>query len=562
MGACCCSAAKRPPGGGGAAGGLPTAGVSKTCREFSHAALACGVASVSMRGWRSSQEDVANVRCRLVLKSGESAVGVAVFDGHSGAAAALFAARRLWERVAATEAWASGDVAAALTEGYLAVDRAMEAEGVRAGTTAVTAVVTRTAIYVAGVGDSRAILCRGGKELQLSVDHKPGLASEQERIRRCGGVIDRSDPRCPRVVVPGTNIGIAISRALGDFAFKKGSAGQTEQIMTAMPDVLTAARQDEDEFLVLASDGVWDVMDNHDMGMFLRACGRRSVETAAVTGEVGGALGSSGQQDPQEPAALEEAVAAEKLAAAMAAAAAAEAGEKGAAGAMEEAAAAAAAAASSSTAALQQNETLPEPPPPLRPGMAGVVGSPAAPSGHHMVLDRTKAKNSPFLTRCELLLDRCLELGTMDNCTVCVVDLRDCDEAAASPTVAGLGGGGGTRLLGETVDAALAVDNDSRRHHAAAATGAAAAMASSPLRSASACSSPGAGIAETTALLHCNGAGASDHSGAAAATGGGGDEEAAPLMAAAMVAAMPVRLGQVLRSVSSRGSLVSPPVAA
>jgi protein phosphatase 2C family protein 2/3 len=64
---------------------------------------------------------------------------------------------------------------------------------------------------------------------------------------------------------------LALSRALGDFVFKKNNKKKAEeQIVTAFPDVTTCDIADDLEFLVLACDGIWDVLSNQEVVDFVR----------------------------------------------------------------------------------------------------------------------------------------------------------------------------------------------------------------------------------------------------------------------------------------------------
>ncbi|CAM8919492.1 unnamed protein product [Rhodiola kirilowii] len=115
------------------------------------------------------------------------------------------------------------------------------------GSTAVVAVVTRDKIIVANCGDSRAVLCRGGKAIPLSSDHKPDRPDELERIESAGGrVIYWEGARVLGV--------LAMSRAIGDNYLKP--------YVICEPEVTTTDRTAEDECLIIASDGLWDVVSN------------------------------------------------------------------------------------------------------------------------------------------------------------------------------------------------------------------------------------------------------------------------------------------------------------
>ncbi|XP_059300551.1 probable protein phosphatase 2C 24 isoform X2 [Lycium ferocissimum] len=115
------------------------------------------------------------------------------------------------------------------------------------GSTAVVAVVTPDKIIVANCGDSRAILCRNGKAIPLSNDQKPDRPDELNRIQEAGGrVIYWDGPRVSGV--------LAMSRAIGDNYLKP--------YVICEPEVTITDRTAEDDCLILASDGLWDVVSN------------------------------------------------------------------------------------------------------------------------------------------------------------------------------------------------------------------------------------------------------------------------------------------------------------
>jgi len=117
------------------------------------------------------------------------------------------------------------------------------------GSTAVVAVVRReinhSVLYVANTGDSRAVISKNGQTERLSKDHKASDPSEIERIKSVGGKI--MDNR-----VAG---GLAITRAIGDFAYK--SFG-----VTCQPYIVRHVLRPFDKYLILASDGVWDTVSD------------------------------------------------------------------------------------------------------------------------------------------------------------------------------------------------------------------------------------------------------------------------------------------------------------
>ncbi|KAL8089613.1 hypothetical protein AgCh_039184 [Apium graveolens] len=125
------------------------------------------------------------------------------------------------------------------------------------GSTAVVAIVTPEKIVVANCGDSRAVLCRKGKAIPLSRDHKPDRPDELSRIEAAGGrVIYWDGPRVLGV--------LAMSRAIGDKYLKP--------YVSCEPEVTIINRTPDDECLILASDGLWDMVSNQTACGVARMC--------------------------------------------------------------------------------------------------------------------------------------------------------------------------------------------------------------------------------------------------------------------------------------------------
>ncbi|XP_047972531.1 protein phosphatase 2C 50-like isoform X2 [Salvia hispanica] len=117
------------------------------------------------------------------------------------------------------------------------------------GSTAIVALVCSSHIIVANSGDSRAVLYRGKEAMALSVDHKPNREDEYARIEASGGkVIQWNGHRVFGV--------LAMSRSIGDRYLKPW--------IIPDPEVMFVPRTKDDDCLVLASDGLWDVMSNDE----------------------------------------------------------------------------------------------------------------------------------------------------------------------------------------------------------------------------------------------------------------------------------------------------------
>ncbi|XP_044264474.1 protein phosphatase 1A [Tribolium madens] len=225
--------------------------------------LRYGVAS--MQGWRVEMEDAHMAKTNLgdALKDWSY---FAVFDGHAGAKVSAHCAEHLLDAIMQTEEFQE-DVMKGIHNGFLELDNKMRSlpemtSGEdKSGTTAVCAFVSPRLIYVANCGDSRAVLCRGGSPVFTTQDHKPGLPSERERIVKAGG----------NVMIQRVNGSLAVSRALGDYEYKNVEGrGPCEQLVSPEPEIFVRDRDDkEDEFLVLACDGIWDVMSNEDLCQYI-----------------------------------------------------------------------------------------------------------------------------------------------------------------------------------------------------------------------------------------------------------------------------------------------------
>ncbi|CAI9094297.1 OLC1v1030012C1 [Oldenlandia corymbosa var. corymbosa] len=125
------------------------------------------------------------------------------------------------------------------------------------GSTAVVAVVGTEELVVANCGDSRAVLSRGGVALPLSNDHKPDRPDEKDRVEAAGGkIIDWDGCRVQGV--------LATSRSIGDHYLKP--------YVISKPEVTVNKRTEVDEFLIVATDGLWDVLSNDTACEVVRRC--------------------------------------------------------------------------------------------------------------------------------------------------------------------------------------------------------------------------------------------------------------------------------------------------
>eukprot|EP00611_Tribonema_gayanum_P018313 TRINITY_DN31407_c0_g1_i1.p1 TRINITY_DN31407_c0_g1~~TRINITY_DN31407_c0_g1_i1.p1 ORF type:complete len:270 (-),score=82.06 TRINITY_DN31407_c0_g1_i1:45-854(-) len=223
----------------------------------------------AMQGWRVEMEDSHTIITAMPGLPNHSFV--AVYDGHGGSMCATYAGKEMMRFLRATLDYelyvaqpAGGRnvelLCKALHTAYLDIDEALqkvpEAQSAseRSGCTALSAVITPNHIVVAHAGDSRAIICSGGRVAAATEDHKPYDAEEKARIEAAGG----------HVSMRRVDGDLAVSRALGDFQYKSRDLPPRNCKVTCVPDTLVYRRTPGDELLLLCCDGVWDVMNNDD----------------------------------------------------------------------------------------------------------------------------------------------------------------------------------------------------------------------------------------------------------------------------------------------------------
>ncbi|KAG2217642.1 hypothetical protein INT45_004218 [Circinella minor] len=228
-----------------------------------------------MQGWRINMED-AHTTIPEYKNTGASFF--AVFDGHGGSAVAKYSGEHLQDLVFNSKFYQQGNYREALRSSFLGIDEALRKdpayEKETSGCTAVAALLTKdNVLYVSNAGDSRAIISTNGRAIALSQDHKPVNEKETARIEKAGGHVEFG-----RV-----NGNLALSRALGDFEFKQNQdLSAEEQAVTAEPDVTEHRLIPQDEFAVIACDGIWDCMTNQQAADFVRSKIKEKVDLKTI----------------------------------------------------------------------------------------------------------------------------------------------------------------------------------------------------------------------------------------------------------------------------------------
>lgn len=196
----------------------------------------------------------------------------AVFDGHGGSNVSRYLRQNLYANVqAAAPVMTVQEGIDALKAALRKVDREVQriSHWSFQGSTAVCCWIfaeeqpddkPKRTVIAANIGDSRAVLSRAGVAKELTVDHKPNTPSEKARIEALGGtvvwagMVDDDGQPVPDAGLYRVNGNLALSRAIGDRSERPA--------VTAKPDVTTHEIEDDDEFVLLASDGLFDVMSS------------------------------------------------------------------------------------------------------------------------------------------------------------------------------------------------------------------------------------------------------------------------------------------------------------
>lgn len=223
-----------------------------------------GVAENKNSKFRRSMEDV-----HTYVKNFASRLDwgyFAIFDGHAGAQASKWCGSHLHtiieQKIIEDE---TRDVRDVLNDAFVTIDKQINSnlQG-NSGCTAAVCVLRwevpdnlsnedisnlqqyKRRLYTANVGDSRIVLYRNGCSIRLTYDHKASDILEMQRVENAGGLIMKS-----RV-----NGMLAVTRSLGDKFF--------DNLVIGNPFTTSVEITEDDRFLILACDGLWDIIEDQD----------------------------------------------------------------------------------------------------------------------------------------------------------------------------------------------------------------------------------------------------------------------------------------------------------
>jgi len=203
----------------------------------------------------------------LVLNHGDDSDVdfIGIFDGHgkNGENVARFVGQNICDIVLHKfRHQQKEDFCECIVEGCMELDELIRSDNKRmrdergrgmGGTTSLSAWFRGDTVHVANVGDSRAVASVYGEAVALTDDHKPSRKEEKYRIVKAGGFVAND-----RVMET-----LAVARSFGDFGFKeRTSLTADEQMVVARPEITIVKLVEDVDFLLLATDGIWDRLSN------------------------------------------------------------------------------------------------------------------------------------------------------------------------------------------------------------------------------------------------------------------------------------------------------------
>jgi serine/threonine protein phosphatase PrpC len=244
--------------------------------------LKLSVSAHSEIGGRDSQEDFYSYG-----SVGGNSVYCGVYDGHNGPDAARFAGLKMHKRISEQfddKNWS--EIETIMRNSFVKIDEQFRETAASDGATATVVLINeKYETIVSNVGDSHCVWVKNAKRAAkhegeasdehvkvLTKEHKPSDPDEAKRIKKAGhdveNVVDLIDGK--RVKTARVDGELAVSRALGDDSFKDTELEPENNAVSAVPSS-TVIQFDRDDCLVIASDGLWDVLKPNELIRFVNA---------------------------------------------------------------------------------------------------------------------------------------------------------------------------------------------------------------------------------------------------------------------------------------------------
>ncbi|XP_027087721.1 probable protein phosphatase 2C 38 isoform X2 [Coffea eugenioides] len=237
-------------------------------------------------------------------ESGPQGTFVGIYDGHAGPEASQFISDHLFDNIKKYTSENQGMSADVISKAYLATEEAflsmvekqwlIQPQMASVGSCCLVGIICSGVLYIANAGDSRVVLGRMDKSskevkpVQLSTEHNASFPSVRDELQS-------SHPDDPQIVVLRHKVWrvkglIQVSRSIGDAYLKKTEFNREpllpkfrlpepfqKPILKAEPSIFVQKLYPEDQFLVFASDGLWEHLSNQEAVDIVNTCPRNGI---------------------------------------------------------------------------------------------------------------------------------------------------------------------------------------------------------------------------------------------------------------------------------------------
>ena len=233
------------------------------------------IGAASDQGPRPSMED------KFVSYQDDNLEIYFVCDGHGGKEAAQYVSKHLLYNILHNiQNEEIEGLTKAIKTGFELTENGINKAKINSGSTTNLVMIKDDLLIVANLGDSRSILYSSTEGVvPLSVDHKPDSKLEQERIERIGGQVITDSHGTKRTG------SLSLSRAFGDRRYKSPmvqkllkSIHEDEDLISSEPEIKYRHIKPDDQFIIIACDGVWDVLENPEAINIVRTAFSRGAD--------------------------------------------------------------------------------------------------------------------------------------------------------------------------------------------------------------------------------------------------------------------------------------------
>lgn len=236
-----------------------------------------GISAFSYTNQKKTNEDKLCICLNQhVPNSDKTAHFLGIYDGHCGSSIAELLCKKAHNEIIEHPLFLT-DTITAIKESLIKIDNDILTNNMnmmidsidKSGTCVLLMIIVNECMYFANIGDSRSIIGidSGMKIASLTVDHKPNEPNEEKRILQCGGKIEGFLKNIPgkklQRMVYRTNPGfLSVSRSIGDVLVKVPYFNGKSHIQISIPDIFVLKYDKDFDFIILASDGIFDELNN------------------------------------------------------------------------------------------------------------------------------------------------------------------------------------------------------------------------------------------------------------------------------------------------------------